>query len=207
MKKTGWFGVYNENLKLVSEGLRPSWFKSDGPKPIFSKGQIISTFIPKNKPNTLRIYFSEIVESKTTIGYLQNKLDSILNNPVKSRTLSDYPKLKSIPDTAVLLIVPQASCPSCVSFSLTYFIEELESMEGLGVFLITDNMQALKLLDGKNSSHIIIDENQELQSYLSNTINNPTLMKWQGGKVTTTMVLPPNEVINLEAYIKYLLEN
>ena len=202
INKQKWFGVYNAELKLKGEGIVPNSISTSWPKPELYKNEIYA----KSKLKTnglLRFYKISISPNSKNIDSLKREIDLNLCPKTPPKQLSDFGKLKLIPNNSTVLVIPEASCPACVNYSLNYYLTHFEKMKELDVYLITSNKMALKAIDSVASKYILIDEKDELSHFLSNEINNPTLIAWKNNQVTTTMVLPPNEVIKLEDYIDY----
>ena len=200
-----WVGVYDTTLQLVAQGLKPSWLTSTDPRPTFSNGRLISLKQNKNDKHTIKIIYSEVhIQEGTDRDYQKMKatIDSI--KPKESGTLGDYIDKYHLPANSRILLIPSGSCPKCVNYVMSYYLQNRKQLVEDGIYLITDNQQIFNLIDSLDSPSIILDKKREIENYLDMSINNPTVMLWDGRKISKTIVLQPDKVVDIAHYLEYI---
>jgi hypothetical protein len=198
-----WFGVYDSSLNLVGQGLKPDWFKSQWPKPVFTSKGWLSIYQSKENRNILKVYYSNITPTNKSLDTLKAKIE-LIKDVKPSFVLEDYPALQAIPDKTIVLLVPEGSCPACVNAVTNYYVDHIQEMEEQKIYLLTNSIQAKKLLVEKPTPFIIEEEKSVLENYLNTNISNPMLFLWKDKKVSKAIVLNPNEAEQVDYFIQQL---
>lgn len=134
-----------------------------------------------------------------------NEIESTIKNAQQEISKRDLGILYSdfhIPPNSVILVVPSASCPYCLTYATHYFLVNLKKMEEDQAYLLASEQSANKALKSIKSSKVIFDKKGELENLLNQSIDNPALMLWNGKKVTRTMILPPDDVEKISMYLE-----
>lgn len=200
-----WVGVYDTTLQLIAQGLKPSWLTSTNPRPTFSNGRLISLKQNGNDKHTIKIIYSEVhIQEGTNEDYQKMKttIDSI--KAKESGTLGDYIDKYHLPANSRILLIPSGSCPKCVNYVMSYYLQNRKQLVKDEIYLITDNQQIFNLIDSLDSKYIILDKKREIENYLDMSINNPTIMLWDGRKISKTIVLQPDKVVDIAHYLEYI---
>lgn len=201
-EKVVWVGAYDESMKLVAQALKPDWFKLH-PEPTFFKGRFIS--ISQGEDLTqLSIQFTELDTvgmSQGEYDALRTQLGNIQPNVTEENINTLYTRL-GIPANSVVLAVPSHSCPYCLNYVTQYFLMNLDRMQDEHIYFVTSAEGASQELLAIESPNIIVDERDELEDLLDQSINNPTLMIWDGSAVTQSLVLSPDEVKIISAHLE-----
>ncbi len=203
--KKEWIGLYSKDLNLLGQGLKPSWLRTSSPRPVFYQGQLISFYQNEDDRTTIKVFFSQIKlkeVGKEGKEALKNKITAI--KPSQSGGIATFFGSRNLKPNSKILLIPSRSCPACVDYSLSYYLQNRKRLEREGVYLVSDNRRILDKLENKVSQYIIIDSKRAIQNMLSTSVNNPTLMFWDGEKVTKTIILDPKEVYNIDKYLELL---
>ena len=198
-----WVGLYNHDMELLAEGVKPKWFESSGPTPTFINGKILSIKRNEEGGNQITFYKSKVrTKDSVEVSELKERLFDF--EYTVSPPLSEYYSSFAIPKGATILLVPRFGCPSCRERSISYFLDNLEQMEQQNVYLVVAvrNKEEIEQLERTDSPHVIVDDKQKVEDYLNTGVTNPALMQWNGEKVTRQLILNPQQAREIELYVE-----
>jgi len=197
-----WMGLYTTDMELLAEGIKPPWFESKGPIPAFRNGELLSIKHNSEGNHAITFYSSKILtKDSVAVNSLRKRLFDFEYR--EALPLSAYYSSLAIPKDATILLVPRSGCPSCRERSISYFLEHLEEMEQLNVYLgvAVKYEEEMEQWEMKDSRHIIVDVKQNVEEYLNTGVSNPALMKWNGKTITRQLILNPREAEEIALYV------
>lgn len=197
-----WIGVYDMSLKLIAQGLKQPGFKMH-PKPDYYKGRFVGVKQGSDRRH-LQLQYTVLDTQCIT----SNQYDSLfaefraIRPKISKVDLNHFYRNYRFPPNSLILTVSNRSCPYCVTVVEEYFLKNLQQMEAQQIYLLVSERSASAVLKARSSANIIIDKSNVLEELLEERIDNPAIMRWNGQKVSETMVLPPQEVEHLEHYLE-----
>lgn len=202
-----WLGVYDEDLKLTAQGLRPKWF-SLHPKPEYFEGSLISAYQDYGPHSSLKLYFSSIETYQFTEGEYKEYKKRI-KNPKSPKTTRDFKDVLldfNLPRNSIIVIVPGSSCPYCIDHVSSYFLSNYDDMQMENIFLVSASGTLSDEFDASMSPNLLINLDDSIMNRLPYTYSNPTLLYWKDDEIQETMVLNPKEARDIAFYInKFIL--
>lgn len=196
-----WVGAYDKDLNLMAQALKPKHF-AHRPKPAYFKGKFVGVR-PTDHPREFLLQYSRL-ETQVLSSAQNDSLADLFKKAkphMSQENINTLFKKYQIPEQSIILSVSNRACPYCVEHSIAYYLKHQKQMEKDQVYLVVSESSASAELLNTRSSYIIVDTKKQLENLLQQSIDNPALMLWNGKKVTQTMVLPPQEVDQIELYL------